>query len=202
MKCGRTLLSRFNCQDPAPDCQTNAVLCQPDDRSNILYLGNRFAGGRLASVWRTTWEGPLPGRTLASGSMETILRKLGLGGGGRQDRTVATSRADYLLTGEQLQSCLMLQCSWDRSTAILETPPPDSTTRLSVTLDPADRRFACDRQSIEIEQLEGLISGLAGQGLVWAGREEEDTSLEQQVIEVLEASRKIKPSYAMLVRLI
>ena len=83
---------------------------------------------------------------------------------------------------------------------MLETPPPDSTSKLKVSLVPGDRRFACDKQNVEIDQLEGLIAGLVGEGLVWTGREE-DTCLEDEVLEVLEASRKLKPSIGILVRL-
>jgi len=196
VRSARTLLSRLNCEGSAAvPLQSNLVLCRPDQKSNTLYLGNKIKDGKLLSVSKTTWEGPVPGKSLNL-AMENFTRKHGVGTGGR-GRTVTSSRSEYLLSGEETQSCLVLQCCWDRSGSMLETPPPDSTSKLKVSLVPGDRRFACDKQNVEIDQLEGLIAGLAGEGLVWTGREE-DTCLEDEVLEVLEASRKLKPSIGIL----
>ena len=58
-------------------------------------------------------------------------------------------------------------------------------------------RFVCDNQATEIEQLEGLISGLEGDKLVWLGRQhnqdEQDWNMEDKIIEILQFSRKNQP---------
>ena len=62
-------------------------------------------------------------------------------------------------------------------------------------LRPLFFRFTCDNQSTEIEQLEGLISGLEGEELIWLGRrnQEEVWNMEDKIIEILEISRKKQP---------
>ena len=190
VKSSRTLLSKLNIAPTEPNA-TNLVLCRTDGASNLLYLGNRVEDGRLAEVSTITWDGPVTSKSL-NGALETFARTHS--SAGARGRTKVCSRAEYQLTGgEDGESSLVLECSWDRSSALLETPPPDATTKLRVTFGSGDDRFACDKQNLEIEQLEGLISGLSGEGLVWIGRDE-DTSLEDEVLEVLEASRKLRPS--------
>ena len=134
-----------------------------------------------------------------SGALESFTKSYSALSGGR-NRTQVRSRAEYLLTGEEGESFLVLECSWERSGSFLESPPPDALSKLKVCLVPGDGRFACDKQNSDIEQLEGLVSGLAGEGLVWSGRDE-DLSLEDEILEVLEASSKIKPSLGAQVKL-
>lgn len=90
---------------------------------------------------------------------------------------------------------MKLECCWDRSNVFLESPPPDSEIKLKICLMKGDTRFTCDNQSTEIEQLEGLISGLEGEELIWLGRrnQEEVWNMEDKIIEILEISRKKQP---------
>ena len=62
-------------------------------------------------------------------------------------------------------------------------------------LTPSFFRFTCDNQSTEIEQLEGLISGLEGEELIWLGRrnQEEVWNMEDKIMEILEISKKKQP---------
>jgi len=177
VKFSRTLLSRINVNPTLSSSGSNYILCSSEDKSNLLYLGNKIENGNLTHVSKTRWEGPLPCKSM-SGALESFNKNHSAAAG--RSRIQVQSRAEYLLTGEE-------------SGSFLESPPPDALSKLKVCLVPGDRRFACDNQNSDIEQLEGLVSGLAGEGLVWSGRGG-DTSLEEEVLEVLESSRKLKPS--------
>ena len=190
VKFSRTLLSRINVNPTLSSSGSNYILCSSEDKSNLLYLGNKIENGNLTHVSKTRWEGPLPCKSM-SGALESFNKNHSAAAG--RSRIQVQSRAEYLLTGEEGDSFLILDCTWERSGSFLESPPPDALSKLKVCLVPGDRRFACDNQNSDIEQLEGLVSGLAGEGLVWSGRGG-DTSLEEEVLEVLESSRKLKPS--------
>lgn len=189
-KFSRTLLSRINVNPTLSSSSSNYILCSSEDKSNLLYLGNKIEDGNLTHVSKTRWEGPLPCKSM-SGALESFNKNHSAAAG--RSKIQVQSRAEYLLTGEEGDSFLILDCSWERSGSFLESPPPDALSKLKVCLVPGDGRFACDNQNSDIEQLEGLVSGLAGEGLVWSGRDG-DYSLEEEVLEVLESSRKLKPS--------
>jgi len=194
VKKARVLLSKLNTSSPLAANSYNFVLCDPTpgEDSPVLYLGNRFYQGKLVEVYQSTWSGPLPVKSVA-GELEATLA---------EQTTLATnqtlkveSKADYLLCGgEEGESYLKLESRWTRSSALLESPPPDAITKLKICMMIGDERFACDSQNEEITQLEGLISGLNGQGLVWTGRDK-DTSLEDEIMEALDSSRKHRPSF-------
>ena len=51
------------------------------------------------------------------------------------------SKADYLLCGgEEGESFLKLESRWTRSSALLESPPPDATTKLKICMMIGDER--------------------------------------------------------------
>ena len=61
------------------------------------------------------------------------------------------TRAEYLLSGgEEGESSLVLECSWGRSTALLESPPPDAITKLKICMIAGDDRSVSDGQHLTL----------------------------------------------------
>eukprot|EP00088_Acartia_fossae_P041030 TRINITY_DN4288_c0_g1_i7.p1 TRINITY_DN4288_c0_g1~~TRINITY_DN4288_c0_g1_i7.p1 ORF type:complete len:596 (-),score=147.12 TRINITY_DN4288_c0_g1_i7:392-2179(-) len=205
----RILVSRLNTtptiqNNDTNEDLTNLVLCSYDDQnqvakhSHLLYLGNRVEGGELVEVCKTSWKGPLSYKTLTSNSCVEEFKQMHMGATGARkagQRPEISCAAEFYLTGEETESHIKLECAWDRSNVLLESPPPDSDTKLKICLVKGDTRFVCDDQNTEIEQLEGLISGLEGAELVWLGRHAQDAewTMEEKIMEILEISRKNRP---------
>jgi len=201
----RTLLSRLNTSGslghiPSDSTSSmNMILCKTD-QSNLLYLGNRVGDSedecKINTLCKTVWEGPMPSKSVTGSNSNTLEQFVqGHTAVVVGSRPVMLSRAEYLLTGDEADSLsyMLLQSSWERSDAFLESPPPDARTQLKVCLVQGDQQLACDKQKAEIEQVEALISGLSGGSVVWNGRSE-DTSLDDEVLEVLVAARKLRPT--------